>query len=232
MAQDYTAEEILFKILQAGQDIATFYQQDFINYRGQTRDTKEYYTEIVAGWCADHLSFFEQIPKITRRASYRTPTHDGNPGSDPSNRTEERIAMSMFRQGELPVLGKILDYQTPLKNRRSDRAGKIDLLVYDGTVLRILELKEPESTESMLRCILEAHTYLQVVDKEKLLRDFSLPPHTSVEAGPFVFRNGQQHKEMREERPQLRRLAALLHSRPYYIVERETGYYDVTEDEA
>lgn len=231
MAQDYTAEEILLKILQAGQDIATFYKQDFINYRGQTKDTKEYYTEIVAEWCAENISLFGQIPKITRKTSYRTPTHDGNPGNARSNRTEELIAMSMFRQGELPVVGKILDYQTPLKNRRSDRAGKIDLLAYDGKVLRILELKEPESTESMLRCILEGHTYLQVVDKEKLLQDFSLPAHTSVEASPFVFLNGQQHNEMREKRPQVRRLAALLHSKPFYIVKQENGYYDVTEDE-
>lgn len=230
MAQDYIAEEILMKISQAGQEIETFYKQDFINYRGQTKDTKEYYTEIVAEWCAENISLFEQIPKITRRASYKTPTHDGNPVNAHSNRTEELIAMSMFRQGELPIIGKILDYQTPLKNKRSDHAGKIDLLAYDGKVLRILELKEPESTESMLRCILEGYTYLQIVDKEKLLEDFSLPAHTSVEASPFVFLNGQQHNEMCEERPKIKRLAALLHSKPFYIVEKGNGYYDVTED--
>lgn len=231
MAQDYTAEEILLKIRQSSQKIESFYKQDFINYRGKTKDTKEYYTEIIAGWCIENCSLFEQIPKITRRSSYRTPTHDGNPGNTRSNRTEELIAMSMFRQGELPVIGKILDYQTPLKNKRSDQAGKIDLLAYDGKVLRILELKEPKSTESMLRCILEGYTYLQIVDKEKLLQDFSLPAYTPVVANPFVFVNGQQHNEMREKRPQLRRLKELFRTKPFYIVRKENGYYDVTEDE-
>lgn len=231
MAHDYTAREILLKIMQASQEIATFYKQDFINYRGRTKDTNEYYTEIVAEWCSENISLFGEIPKITRRASYKTPKHNGNPANAISNRTEELIAMSMFRQGELPIVGKILDYQTPLKNKRADNAGKIDLLAYDGKVLRILELKEPESTESMLRCILEGHTYFQIVDKEKLLQDFSLPAHTSVEASPFVFLNGQQHKEMREKRPQIRRLSALLHSKPFYIVKQENGNYDVTEDE-
>lgn len=231
MAQDYTAEEILLKILQAKQEMATFYQQDFINYCGKTRDTKEYYTEMVAGWCIENFSLFEQIPKITRRASYKMLTHDGNPRNTCSNRTEELIAMSMFRQGELPVLGKILDYQTPLKNKQSDQAGKIDLLAYDGKVLRILELKEQKSTESMLRCILEGYTYLQIVDKEKLLKDFSLPAYTPVVANPFVFVNGQQYNEMREKRPQIKRLAALFHAQPFYIVKRENEYYDVMEDE-
>ena len=231
MAHDYTAREILLKIMQASQEIATFYKQDFINYRGRTKDTNEYYTEIVAEWCSENISLFGEIPKITRRASYKTPKHNGNPANAISNRTEELIAMSMFRQGELPIVGKILDYQTPLKYKRADNAGKIDLLAYDGKVLRILELKEPESTESMLRCILEGHTYFQIVDKEKLLQDFSLPAHTSVEASPFVFLNGQQHKEMREKRPQIRRLSALLHSKPFYIVKQENGNYDVTEDE-
>ena len=46
----------------------------------------------------------------------------------------------MFRQKEISYVGEILDYQTPLKNKRSDEAGKIDLLSYDGRILRILEL--------------------------------------------------------------------------------------------
>lgn len=61
---------------------------------------------------------------ITREALYKIESHDGIPKSKNSNREEELIAMEIFRQGVLGKLGRIIAYQTPLKNRRSDKAGK------------------------------------------------------------------------------------------------------------
>lgn len=230
MANGYPRPELLKKFLQSSKSMSTFYQQDFINYRGKTTDTNELYTEVVAEWCIENLSRFEEISKITRASSYKTASHDGVPDNNCSNRTEELIAMSMFRQRTFPLVGQVIDYQTPLKSKRSDHAGKIDLLAYDGNVLRILELKEPESTESMLRCVLEGYTYLRTVDTEKLLDDFSLPSSTSVEASPFVFRGGQQWREMEEEsRPYLKHLMSLLNSRPLYITSLDADKYSITE---
>ena len=83
--------------------------------------------------------------------------------------------MEIFRQGFLSDVGRVIDYQTPLKNRRSDKAGKIDLLSYDGISVRILELKEPDSDETMLRCVLEGYTYMKTVDGKRLINDFELP---------------------------------------------------------
>lgn len=79
-----------------------------------------------------------------------------------------------------------------------DTAGKIDLLSYDGRVLRILELKKPDSEETMLRCVLEGYTYMKTVDGEKLLGEWKFPEDTTIKASPFVFRNGAQHQEMME----------------------------------
>ena len=68
---------------------------------------------------------------ITRKESYKTKGHDGiyNPNS---NRLEEITAMQMYNQckdGSIyDFIGKIIDYQTPLKNSKTDDAGKIDLL--------------------------------------------------------------------------------------------------------
>lgn len=197
--------------------MAVFYQQSFVNYRGRTSDTDEYYTEVIAEWCCGHLDYFEQIPQITRETSYQVAGHDGLSDNAMSNRTEEMIAMAMYRQGELPLVGKVIDYQTPLKNKRSDRAGKIDLLAYTDSTLRILELKEPESTETMLRCVLEGYTYLRTVNPEKLVSDFCLPSGTQVLACPFIFAGKAQHHEMLENRPQLKRLMRSLNSKPYYI---------------
>lgn len=229
MPQGYTRQNFLEKIEIASKDIAVFYQQDFINYRGRTTDTNEYYTEITAAWCCDNIGMLYAIPRITRACDYRIASHDGIPNTLVSNREEELIAMAMFRQGELSVIGNVIDYQTPLKNKRTDRAGKIDLLAYDGTTLRLLELKEPDSKETMLRCVLEGYTYLRTVDVKKLLSDFGLPLNTKVIACPFVFYGKAQHREMQENRPQLMRLMSLLNSKAYYIQETN-DVYTVRED--
>lgn len=224
----YTREQIHRKLEEMAADMPVFYRGGYINHRGKTTDTKEYDTEVIAEWLLGHLDLLGQIQTITRRVSYRVEGHDGNPDHPESNREEELIAMAMKRQGELPLVGQILDYQTPLRSKKRDQAGKIDLLAYDGTVLRVLELKEPDSRETMLRCVLEGDTYLRTADRAKLLADFELPSDTVVKACPFVFRGGAQWEEMQQDRPYLKRLMQQLHSKPYYIT-KENGVYVVTE---
>ncbi len=223
MASAYTKTKLIEMIEKAADDMAVFYQQDFINYRGKTADTDEHYSEVIAEWCCNNISRFAEIPQITREKTYKVDGHDGI-ANDKSNRTEELIAMAMKRQGVLSVVGTVIDYQTPLKNKRSDRAGKIDLLAYDGTTLRILELKEPESDETMLRCVLEGYTYLQTVNHTKLLCNFGLPEQTILKACPFVFAGGKQQAEMDSEHPWLKKLMSLLDSKPYYIRKENEKY--------
>ncbi|MDD6815669.1 MAG: hypothetical protein PUE84_04410 [Firmicutes bacterium] len=227
MARGYTRTEILEKIEASARDMATFYQQDFVNYRGCTLDTGEFYTEVAAEWCCSHLDLLDAIPQITRETSYKTPGHDGT--YDPASCREEEItAMQMYRYcadgGSYDGIGKIIDYQTPLKNRRTDTAGKIDLLAYDGSCLRILEMKKADSQETMLRCVLEGFTYRKTVDGEKLLRDFELPADTKIEACPFVFAGSGPYLELCEERPHLRKLMDMLHSRAFLIRKTEDGF--------
>lgn len=220
----YTRSEIIDECKTAFQNISTFYKQPFINYRGKTEDTEEYFTEVIAEFICGHISeFMNGITTMTRESSYKTPGHDGIIKDLGSGREEEIIAMKMYDR-EYDFIGKMIDYQTPLKNKRNDEAGKIDLLAYDGTTLRILELKKPDSTETMLRCVLEGYTYLKTANISKLLADFKLPSDTIVKACPFVFRNGEQHSEMGEERPHLKRLMDLLDSKPYYIAGRDENF--------
>lgn len=224
----YTRNCIIAKCKEAFKDKKTFYKQSFINYRGKTEDTDEYFTEIIAEFLCNHITeFIDGIDTITREETYKTKGHDGVIKDPDSGRDEEIIAMKMFDKS-YDFVGKIIDYQTPLKNKRSDEAGKIDLLAYDGTTLRILELKKPDSDETMLRCVLEGYTYCKTVDKAKLLADFTLPADTVIKACPFVFSGGEQHNEMKEVRPHLKRLMELLDSKPYYISEKNN--YIVTED--
>lgn len=228
----YTQNGIIKKCSDAMIDIGTFYKREFINYRGVTTDTKRLYTEVVADFIIEHIDDFKnRIPPIKRESSYKTASHDGN--FDPrSNRVEEIIAMKIFNQcknSTLDHIGTVIDYQTPLKNEREDNAGKIDLLSDDGKQLIILELKKPDSDETMLRCVLEGYTYLKTVDKAKLLADFGKPAGYGLSASPFVFKNGEQQREIQGNCPALRRLMNLLDSKPYYISETN-GKFFVTED--
>lgn len=230
---DYTYHKIIKKCQTAFEDIKTFYQADVVNYRGKTSDTGEYYTEVVAKFVLDNIDAFKTgIPMIAREKSYISLKRNGEFRTD-SNRIEEITAMKMFnksRQGqEYGFIGKIIDYQTPLKAKRGDVAGKIDLLSYNGDILRILELKKPDSVETMLRCVLEGYTYMMTVDRVKLLAEWKMPSDTVIKASPFVFRNGLQYQEMQEERTWLKRLMSELDSVPFYIVEENENYY-VTED--
>ena len=225
----YTTEEICGRLDALSVNMSLLYKDDCINYSGKTTDTDEYYTEVISQWLTERIDLLETIKPITRQSSYRIAGHDGIPDNPDSNRTEELIAMAIKRQGTLPLVGEIIDYQTPLKNVRTDKAGKIDILAYDGTTLRILELKEPDSDETMLRCVLEGYTYLKTVDRAKLLADFKLPPDTIVKACPFVFKGGCQWKELQQDRPHLKRLMDIIMSKPYYITEKNNEYI-VTEE--
>lgn len=225
----YTRDYIIAKCKEAFKDKKTFYKQSFINYSGKTEDSNEYFTEVIAEFlCSCIDEFANGIETITRKETYKTESHDGLIKDIDSCREEEIIAMKMYDK-TYDFVGKMIDYQTPLKSKRSDEAGKIDLLAYDGTTLRILELKKPDSDETMLRCVLEGYTYWKTVDKTKLLADFNLPADTAIKACPFVFKDGEQHNEMKEVRPHLKQLMDLLDSKSYYI--SGTNYnYIVTED--
>lgn len=231
---EYTREKILSKCKERFSDIKTFYQADIINYRGKTSDTKEYYTEVIAEFVCNNIELFcNTIPNITRKSSYKTASHKGE-YSPTSNRDEEIVAIKMFNQSNkdgciYDFIGKIIDYQTPLKSERKDIAGKVDLISYDGGILRILELKKPDSMETMLRCVLEGYTYKKTFDHSKLLSDFNLPKDTIIKSSPFVFRAGIQYQEMQQNRIWLKQLMGLLDSVPFYVV-YNNGQYMVKED--
>ena len=231
MGKKYSKNEILEEI----QDMGNFYKRKVVNYRGTTSDSKEYYTEVVAEWILKNTYLFDYIKPITREKSYKVNTHDGKNKDNDSNREEEKIAMKLFdssqNQGKVfGIIGKIIDYQTPLKDIQTDKAGKIDLLAYNENkkILRILELKKPDSKETMLRCVLEAYTYLKIVDKAKLLKDFALPEDTEIKACAFVFHGKEQYKEMQKNKENLGELIKKLDIEIIYLKE-ENGEYSVIE---
>ena len=227
MGKKYSKNEILEEI----QDMVNFYKRKVVNYRGKTSDSKDYYTEVVAEWILKNIYLFDYIKPITREKSYKVDSHDGIIKNEESKREEEKIAMKLFDLSQnqrkvFDVIGKIIDYQTPLKDIQTDKAGKIDLLAYneEEKILRILELKRPDSKETMLRCVLEAYTYLKIVDKTKLLKDFGLPENTKIKACSFVFLDGAQYQEMQQDRKNLKELIEKLEIEVIYLEEKDGEY--------
>ena len=231
MGKKYSKEEIIKKLEASKSEMGQFYSEDFLNYISETSEKEGDYTEIIAGWLLDNIELFNEIKLITREKSYKVKTHDGIIKNEESKREEEKIAMKLFDSSKnrgkvFDIIGKIIDYQTPLKNVRGDKAGKIDLLAYNENekTLRILELKRPDSKETMLRCVLEAYTYLKIVDRTKLLKDFGLPENTIIKACPFVFYDGEQYQEMQKNKENLGKLIKKLGIEIIYLEEKDGEY--------
>lgn len=223
MSKIYTRQEIIAMCEMASKDMKSFYKAPFVNYRGMTKD-KELYTEIIAEWLLDNLDKFDTIEEIERSKGYKV-VHDGVI-SKKTNRVEEYIAKRLYISGIVyEGIGRIIDYQTPLKSHRDDKnagLGKIDLLsLNDKTgIVYILELKKPDSLETMLRCVLEGYTYLRIISQRRLFEDFVIKPSYKLKASPLVYLKRYQHEEYYDKnRKNLHSLMKKLDSHPFFLEE-------------
>lgn len=140
---------------------------------------EELYTKIntkdQANWLAyveEHLDEIKgKTYKLSHRENYDVSSHKGvdetvydryrqAKAGHPFRREEWlcRLAVTKF----FDSIGEIIDYQVPLKTPGASNnrgLGKIDLLALNSDILYLLEVKEPNNTESPLRAILEIYTY-------------------------------------------------------------------------
>lgn len=151
--------------------VGNFYKTSILNYRGYVTGEKKIkenlYTERIAKSILEHDLLTAWNSLVPVRENHFVPNHSKECECIIStNRKEEILAKLLYRQGDVGGLGKVLDYQTPLKNEQSDPYGKIDLLSYNkkDNLISIVELKYRPSVsdETLLRCILEAYTYYKV----------------------------------------------------------------------
>lgn len=200
--QRYSKVDFENVLRQAVGDIDSFYAQNFLNYRGITSDTKERYENIAAEFVLENLAAFEKIRVVYRQFSYKTDGHERLVPDDNKineikkgavRRQEEWLAKSMYGKS-YENLGKIIDFQVPIKNVHDNQVdkqpGKIDLISFsesDGA-LYLLEFKKPDSKETLLRCILETYTYYKQVNCSKLLRDFELPSDSKIIPAVLIYK--------------------------------------------
>ena len=228
MAKRYTQQEILDLCRDSSNDFSLFYSMTFINYKGDTKDTEVPYTEVIAGYLLENMSLFDTIKTITRQNSYKVNSHEKRDVPSQTNRVEEAIAIDLYikRRSVEYAFGQIIDYQVPLKNVKGDNAGKIDLVSMTDNgqtkpTVYLLELKKPDSQESMLRCVLESYTYLKLLDCTKFISDYQLPPETIFSAAPLVFKDRYQYKQYvdKDTHKNLHELMNMLNVKPFFISE-------------
>ncbi len=201
MGKKYTRAETIAQIKAAEQDMSSFYNAACVNHAGTTykADGNEYYTEIVSEYLLKNDHLLDQIAQI-KRGDYSVDTHNGTTPRAASNRLEERIALSLFQTYIFPI-GRIIDYQIPLKRTRKDNAGKIDLISFDEVngILRLIELKAPGSTDTLLRCVLEIYTYYKTANIHDLIDSYGLSgKFKEVRICALFFKDSTQNKEYEE----------------------------------
>ena len=228
MSKTYTKAEVTKMVSSyfKANDCKNLYKDKCINFNGETKDIKENYSKVIVDYLVKHIEEFKKglsKIKVTRENSYKTKSHNGisdfNFEKRPKGeRREEKIAHAMYCQykDKSAVFGKILDYQVPLKNTSEDKGlGKIDLLsVKNGSKpkskkIYFLELKkdylEDDSKETLLRCVLEAYTYSQIINKEKLCADFNLPlekeDNNEFIIAPLVYKDNHFENQLEFVKP-------------------------------
>ena len=197
---DYKKDEIINR-LNSVNKLEDLYIEKMINYKGNTKDTKEKYTEVIAKEILDNPDKFnfKNVNIIKRDKGYNIDTHDGIYNEE-SPRREEIIAMKLFNTTNVE-LGKFIDYQVPLKDKKDTKAGKVDLISYNENenTLYLIELKNDSSEETLLRCVLEIMTYINQIDKEKLLKDYNMESNVKVKPAILIFKDTRPYKDISDE---------------------------------
>lgn len=172
MAKSYSLKETIERLDHALKNTATLYKLGCLNWKGNTKEGLAY-SEVIAEYLLK-LRIKEALSQISpiKRSKY-TVEHDGIIRND-SNRYEEKFAIGVLNTN-LPFLGKIINYQVPLKAQQSDKAGKIDLIAYRKNPKNdalIIELKFKDNKETLLRAALEISTYYHMLSHEKFLSSY------------------------------------------------------------
>lgn len=173
----YSAEETRDHLAKVIKNIEGLYKDECINWAGKTKgkENKEYYSEIIAKFLKEEgiKEKLSQIKPIGRK-KYKL-NHDGKTQRE-TNRQEEIFAKKLFNsKREFTNLGKIIEYQIPLKKEMSNKGvGKIDLISYSENPKSayIIELKFGYNKETLLRAVLEISTYYHQLSPENFLNSF------------------------------------------------------------
>lgn len=209
------------KYLEEAFNPETFYRESFFNQKSLTFEGTPY-TEVYSELILDNsvVDKLNDIECVCRRNSYNPPGHILPTVNKETNQTEKTIAKGLLNNS-FDGFGRVIGFEIPLQDTSKDVGGDIDLLSYNEQTNNafILELKEPKSPETLLRCAIEAYTYYKRVNHAKLISDFGLPGDCVLVPAPLVFTGSQAANEYLDivNRPFLHSLLLKLNAQVFII---------------
>lgn len=174
MVKTFSVATTLAQLERALENIATLYTSSCVNWKGNATENLSY-SEKISGQLLkyDIKERLSRIPAIQRK-NYNI-EHDGIIRNHGSNRHEEKFAIALHNK-DRPFIGKIINYQVPLKARQTDKAGKIDLIAFreDPNNAVIVELKFKDNAETLLRAVLEIVTYYHQLSHKNFIDSYNV----------------------------------------------------------
>ena len=147
--------------------------------------------------CDEYRKLVHSAPRRTESGKPYFVGHDGKHSADGSNRQEEILAIALWNlKTSWPRPGdgrfRLLDYQFPLKARRSDQGiGKVDLLgVTDQGRLMVIELKvkpaDGSRGETPMKALVEGLRYAAIIqaNREVIAEEAKACFHKEISAEP------------------------------------------------
>jgi len=144
-------------------------------------------------------------------------TPESTSDNDIRKQREKNIAKALWMLRKIPVsdglssgnkplnIGIIEDYEVPLLVKNTTTLKRcIDLVSVikspDGLNDKIffLELKKNNSQETLMRCILEAYTYVLFSDRKRIRQDFNVSSNAKIVICPLIFKgaNNVPYKDL------------------------------------
>lgn len=123
--------------------------------------SRKSYSDYIANIIVDNFDDIQLSMEGIRKENFRFKEHSGQSKLCTSIKqfTEPRFCRALFNLRYVQSLGKIIAYEVPLKIKQSAKHGKIDIISLNKKKLHIIEAKSYKSTESILKGLLEAYVY-------------------------------------------------------------------------
>ncbi|MFA5033967.1 MAG: hypothetical protein WC614_13245 [bacterium] len=175
----FTKEEEINDIISSAKEMNKFYKCKILNNKESI--------EIIASALLGKFSKLNKVVDgVTIRDTFNA-NHDGKTASK-DDFSEDLLGIALRNEERNFDFGKIFDYQVPFT--KPPIIGPIDLVAVDGVIIKLIELKAPDSVETLLRCILEIYTYYKILirAKKKFISEYEkdLPQEHEYSFHPLI----------------------------------------------
>lgn len=183
-----------FRIKFVAKENDTLYKHisDYANIKFGTKTKEEDYIVNACVWqeylvreWLDKINLTEIAPTERKSDIFQTARKTTISANDSEQKKSEKRQCKTLIDEHNSVMGELFDFQVPLKARKAEQTvykpehkGELDLVARQDKEMVLIEYKIPDSTEPLLRAVLEAITYFHQIDgfnpqQSKYLQSFN-----------------------------------------------------------